>query len=146
MAQRDRELLAQFLGELEEVFVLVFKGGGRFLPEYLIGDLQEAWEPILANYRTAQDALEASGERLDAQLAERGLTGPQLQLKYNAFHRARELFWRPASRGRPPRRLLARLLTWADIILESLGFLPGIDAIKEAKDVLQAGNEELRGR
>jgi hypothetical protein len=24
--------------------------------------------------------------------------------------------------------------------------LPGIDAIKEAKDVLQAGNEELRGR
>jgi hypothetical protein len=144
MAQRDRELLAQFLGELEEVFMLIFARRSRFLPEYLIGDLEEAWEPILANYRTAQQALESSGEGLDRLLDERGLTGPQLQLKYNAFRRALQAFRARAFLGNPPRRLLARLLAWADVVLDSLGVLPGVDAIKEAKEVFEAGNEELR--
>jgi len=40
--------------------------------------------------------------------------------------------------------LLGRLLTWADILLDSLGVVPGVDAIKEAKEVIQAGNDELR--
>jgi hypothetical protein len=146
MAQRDRELLARFLGELEDVFMMVFEARSRFLPEYLIGDFEEAWEPILSNYRTAQDALESSGESLDSLLDERGLTGAQLRLKYNPFQRALRAFRARAFLGRPPRRLLGRLLGWADIILDSLGVLPGVDAIKEAKEVIEAGNDELRKR
>jgi hypothetical protein len=146
MAPRDRELLAQFLSEVEDVFMLVFEGRGRFLPEYLIGDLQEAWEPILSNFRTAQNALESSGESLDRLLDERGLTGPQLRLKYNPFQRALRTFRTRAFGPRVPRRLLGRLLGWADIILDSLGVVPGVDAIKEAKEVIEAGNDELRKR
>jgi hypothetical protein len=146
VAQHDRELLARFLGELEELFLLVYEERKRFLPEHLHGDLQEAWEPVIANYGTARDALETSGERLDGALAERGLTGPQLTLKYNAFARSLKAFRRSARGARAPRRLLARALRWADIILDSLGFLPGVDAIKEAKEVIEAGNDEIRFR
>jgi hypothetical protein len=79
-----------------------------------------------------------SGE-FEHELAGRGLRGPEFQAKVQGFQRFRALFWR----DRQP-RWLKKVLKWGDIILGSLAAaIPGGDAIKEFKETVEAGAEDM---
>jgi hypothetical protein len=88
-ATRDRERLNDFLDEFEKLLSWTVQHSRRLLPRDIADDLVPAWSELNPSFRTVRARLaQVSFE----ELAERGLTGSQLNLKLNAFERERQKF------------------------------------------------------
>jgi hypothetical protein len=108
--------------------------------------VHSAWRDLISQFERALSEL-ALGETLPDQLRDHGLVGPQLTLKIGFWRRqrqrARELWALMKSTARRiPSSIVHKLFDAAQIILESLSFVPGIDAIKEFKDTIESIADE----
>jgi hypothetical protein len=131
------ESLEEFLRELKKVLEDAALRGDGLVPVYLQTLLKEAWVEVGRHYIDVERAV-MSGE-YEHELAARGLRGPEFRVKSEGFRRHLWLF----RRQRQP-RWLKKLLEWADIILGSLAsIIPGGDAVKEFKEAVEAGAEEM---
>jgi len=101
-----------------------------------------AWHDLTSQFERALNEL-AIGETSSNQLRDHGLVGPQLTLKIGFWRRhrqrARELWALMKSTGRRIQSsIVHKLFDAAQIILGSMSFIPGIDAIKEFKDTIES--------
>ena len=114
-------------------------------PEMLPLLLETYYELVESVLRLSQTLLGDSGEGFDAQLAEVGLSGNGLQLKVRGFRRS---FVRALS-GVPGFRWIKKTFEWGNIILGSLGAVPGIglitEPIHELKIAIEAQGDEENG-
>jgi hypothetical protein len=139
----DRRALANFLSEVQVLLGDTVADPSTWFPTELHEPLQSAWEELKPSFDLAGRYLAEPPDAnlLEAELAHVGLTGGQLLLKRTGWERARDAF-----RERFTRRALRRALGWANIILGSLaGIIPGGDAIKEYKEVVEQAVEEAEG-
>jgi hypothetical protein len=129
--------LEDFLQELRSLLLDVLSEGEGLLPAFLLPLLREAWPEVAVSFGGLQQAV-ASGD-FEEQLIARGLRGVQFQPKVEGFRRHLWLF----RRHREP-RWLKKVLRWADVILGSLvAIIPGGDAVKEFKEAVEAGAEDM---
>jgi hypothetical protein len=129
--------LEDFLAELRRLLEEITYQGEGLLPAYLQPLLREAWPEIAVSFTDLEEAV-ASGE-YEQGLSSHGLRGAQFRLKVEGFRRYLFLF----RRRREP-RWLKKLLKWADVILGSLvAVIPGGDAVKEFKEAVEAGAEDM---
>lgn len=198
MAIEDRRALAQFVRDLQFVVQALvsngtnaFRGGERFqamsyvlenwtvertpftlLPGWLAEVAEPAWTEVREGLPALIESLTIEGNEgllFDQQLQTAGLTGPQLNLKLTAFHRAIANFTQDNVQSMvvvlplPPfvmprwieilqerggrlmwamRRLFWDILRWADIPLGTLASIhPGFEAFKELKEELELSQE-----
>lgn len=113
--------------------------------------IKGAWAEVTPCFTEMIEYLEGKRhlEKMDDQLESKGLTGVQLELKLKVFKLRREEFhkaWNDfidsseneRKNKRPSlKRILLKLLRIIDCIFDSLGFIPGADAAKEIKGVLE---------
>jgi hypothetical protein len=129
--------LEEFLADLRKLLEEVVNDGEGLVPPYLLPLLREAWPEVAGRYDGLQEAV-YSGE-FERQLVDRGLRGPQFQVKVEGFRRHLAVF----GRIRRP-KWLKNALKWADIILGSLAsIIPGGDAVQEFKESVEAGAEDM---
>ena len=159
MSEEDIARLTKFMSNIREDMDLLATNMDVIVPRQReLHDLvMQAWQEVLPRFEEASLYMVGEGrsEELQRQLRDHGLTGTQLILKlsvYEArraqFHRQWEQLKRKAreDRGRNRsvfarpsnymKRITARYLDIADRILDSLGFIPGTEAIKEVKGVM----------
>ena len=129
--------LHQFLQEFLQLLERVLQDKENLLPADLHRAFDEAWPEVRSRIRSTQSDLRTIG-RLKEDLPDAGLAGRQLHLKLEGFGRALE-----ALKGGWSRKLLKRVLKWADVILGSLAsVLPGSEFVKEYKEALEAALEK----
>ena len=93
-----------------------------------------------------QQLLGPSGQTYDAPLQQAQLTGRGRRMKVRGFRRALNSVLHAVRADRP--RWIRRALKWANIILGSLGAVPGVgalaDPIKELKEAVEAQADEAQ--
>lgn len=163
----DHAMLNQFAQRLGEVITFVIQHGETVFPPEVNSELQGA-RPIIAErlrgFTTQMKDLDEEGLQRFAAV---GLTGTELRLKLSGFnlwyarlHRTIEkrqepapfAFLRRAARsllGLMPGRdtilgMASGALRWANIIMGSIpkGVIPGAEAVKEVKEVVEKAIED----
>ena len=148
MAQEDRDKLIKFLDELEKrlndaVHWPKSKTSGKFRVRF-----EGAWDTVRKAFERLRAELSHRAEEvshdasygtpdptIDEKLASRGLVGEQLDLKLAGWHRVQS--WKIFA-WLFPRRWLAALLRWANVILGSLSSVfPPAEIIKEYKECIE---------
>jgi hypothetical protein len=145
----SRGLLREFLRQLKKLLQDLVDNPRPAIPGRHHESMTDAWHDVSVSFDTAINALQPA--TVTAELQPRGLTGPQLIFKISVFQHARDrlLDHGTAAYGQQKKRrwwaLFRRLFTGTlkagDVILDSLGLIPGIDAIKEFKGSVESGLE-----
>jgi len=158
MSEEDIGRLNSFIFDLQRDINFVVSRIDIIVPEQReLHDLvAQAWKDVLPRFDEIwlYIADESNLEQLRNQLEDRGLTGIQLMFKLSVYDARRNEFRRQweefeiASKDKKRRR---RFFTWrsyfmrwtinrlfdiGDVILDSLGFIPGIEAVKEIKGTI----------
>jgi len=138
VTQEARTQLTGFLDELKQLIDEIPKHPD-WTPYQLKEALEEARKSLDHDFERARQGLaQAGAATLDRQLSDAGLTKPQLDLKLSGFGRAVRRF-----RDAGGKVLFRRALRWANVILGSLaGIVPGVEAIKEYKESIEAATED----
>lgn len=159
MSKEDIGRLNGFISDTREDIDLVVSNLDILIPEQreLHGLVMRAWKDVRPRFE--EMSLYIVGEKklegLQKQLKGKGLTGVQLKLKLSVYEARRNEFqrgwdrlerasedkkeeWRVFMR-RPifMRRIIKRLFSIIDVILDSLGFIPGAEAAKEVKGTIE---------
>lgn len=151
--KEDRKKLEAFISNIEEDLTIVVSRGRDINPELesIYSLIQRAWEDVKPHFTEIKEYISGKQhlEKMEDHLRNRGLTGVQLELKLRVYNQRRQEFlkeWNdfvnaPQEEKKRRRgilgRILGKLLRIIDRILESLGFIPGTDAVKEIKGVLE---------
>jgi hypothetical protein len=111
-------------------------------PEMLSLLLEAYSELVDSVFGLAQTLLGQAGEQYDADLGRVGLTGAGLRVKVSGFRRGLSRL--------PGFRWIKKTFEWGNIILGSLGAIPGVgiitEPIHELKEAIEAqGDDENRG-
>lgn len=155
LPEEDREALSQFIYSVQQDLQLVTTNLTDISPEaeWIVSEVEAAWEAVLPHFEEIDAYLRGKRpfDGLDRLLENRGLTGAQLRLKLKLYGRRKEDFYgafsdfqaaspddkaekRPKVGGGG---LLGKLFKMINKVLESLGIVPGADAVKEFKGVLE---------
>jgi hypothetical protein len=159
MTKEDNGRLNKFISDAREDIDLVVSNLDVIIPEQreLHGLVRRAWKDVRPRFE--EMSLFIAGEKklngLQKQLKDKGLTGIQLRLKLSVYEARRNEFRRGwdrlerASEDRKEawnvfgrrfifmRRIIKRLFGIIDLILDSLGFIPGAEAAKEVKGAIE---------
>jgi len=151
----DKQSLAEFVKDLERLLYLVVemaRSMGLLLDEENDKLLREAWKEVrprfdeIVRYIQGEALLPKSSGELEGQLNDCGLVGAQLKLKLRIYYQRRGEFDRAVETLRTsPQpgflrrsfKALGRVLRPANRILESMGFVPGVHAVKEMKGIVE---------
>ena len=153
MPEQDISELIEFISQIQEDISKIVSNFHELVPEpeELHEQVRNAWEeltPIFDQIMSELDNFRDQADR-DRELQLRGLTGAQLQLKLSLYRRRREEFrdeldeFERANKDKKKRRrgflggIIQKLFGIINKILDSLGFLPGPDAVKEVKGVIE---------
>lgn len=154
--QDDIKKLIDFVSNTEKDIQLVIDNAEFLIPESqdLRTLVRGAWKdvkprfPEIIDYLQRKRRLPQHLRDIRVELEERGLIGAQLKLKYRVYTLYREEFlqeWRqfqeaPAEEKKRKaggvRGILGGFFDLLDDILDSLGVVPGSDAVKEIKHIL----------
>jgi len=153
MHEDDRAKLQEFVSSVYEDLNLVASKVDILVPESkeLHELLGRAWEDVSPRFQQIVEYLAGKRplEQLAEQLEERGLVGIQLELKLWVYRLRRNEFtsewgkFEEASKEEKKNKrgfiggIIQRLLRIIDRILDSLGFIPGTDAVKEVKGIIE---------
>ena len=133
-----RAELVAFLHDLQKVLGYAVEAWEQYAPTEDLDDVYGAWvelQPAFDEAHREIDNVEPDG------LQSVGLMGAQLRLKLNGFGRRLTRFWNDTGRG-----ALRSVLRWADVPLGSLATaIPGVDPIKEFKEIVERGIEDGPG-
>ena len=170
MAEEDRK---EIVSVVEETYALLGRALAANLPEDLPGARADVLEelstteidPLVTDVemigliRAAyaelgatvsqlnQQLLGTSGQQYDVPLQQAQLTGRGRRMKVRGFRRALNGVLNAVHADRP--KWIRRALKWANIILGSLGAVPGVgalaDPIKELKESVEAQADEDEG-
>ena len=132
----DRNELQIFLNEIQDLLERLLDRD-ELIPSDLRPYFVDAWPEVRDNLNLAKRSiLGVAQDRLRAV----GLTGAQLALKLFGFRRwFRRIDWMQILWSR---RAIKAALNWANIILGSLSFVPGVEPAKEFKDALERAIDE----
>jgi hypothetical protein len=114
--------------------------------EEMLGLLRTAYFDLVESVLLIQnELLGENGEIYDPRLRGVGLTGPGRTVKVRGFRRALER----VVQGVAGNRWVKKAFQWGNIILGSLGSIPGVgiaaDAVQELKDSIEAQGDEDQG-
>ena len=153
MDEQDIRHLNNFILGVQKDIDLVVSEIGIIIPEQEeMHDLvRRAWKDVSPRFGEVSEYIVGKKELkgLQEQLVDRGLTGIQLALKLSVYEARRNNFQKEWSRfveasqnekrkrGRFTRGIIRRLLRIIDRILDSLGFIPGVEAVKEIKGTIE---------
>lgn len=159
MSKEDIGRLNKFISDIRKDIDLVVSNLDIIIPEQreLHGLVRRAWKDV--HPRFEEMSLYIVGEKklegLQRQLKDKGLTGIQLKLKLSVYEARRNDFhlgWDRLERASEDkkeewrifrrrftfmRRIIKRLFSIIDLILDSLGFIPGAEAVKEVKGTIE---------
>lgn len=153
MGQEDIRRLDKFIFDVQKDINFVVSKIGIIIPEQKeLHDLvTQAWKDV--SPRFAEISLYIVGEKklegLQEQLEDKGLTGIQLTLKLSVYEARRNEFqqewgrFEEASEDEKKEKkgfiggIIKRLFGIIDRILDSLGFIPGAEAGKEVKGIIE---------
>jgi hypothetical protein len=152
-----RRLLREFLRQVEKLLKDLVENPRPAIPGRHHESMSAAWTEVQGNFNIAINALNPTDPgmiaTLEDELQSRGLTGPQLIFKLNVFRHALEnlLDHGTAKYGQEQRKkprwwarflgFFTRALKAADVILDSLKTVPGVEQIKEFKEAVESGAE-----
>lgn len=153
MDQEDIKRLDNFIFDVQKDIDFVVSKIGIIIPEQKgLHDLvRQAWNDVSPRFGEVSQYIVGKKELegLQEQLADRGLVGIQLALKLSVYEARRNRFRREwgkfeeasedekKKRGGFIRGIIRRLLSIIDRILDSLGFIPGAEAGKEVKGIIE---------
>jgi hypothetical protein len=143
--EEERVQIQAFLGQLHGVLKSAVADNPHWFPADYVGTttspgpLREAYVDCCEAFGKTQAELNTG--KHDEPLSERGLTGPQRRLKFTGWlrHLRRIYAWQ----GERPPAALRRALNWANVMLGSLGIIPGVDLIKEFTESTALALDEL---
>jgi hypothetical protein len=145
--------LREFLHDVQRLLRQIHDRPRRIIPGRHREAMDGAWESLQPKFEAAIAALSpGTTSNVVPTLRLRGLVGAELVFKLQVFGHARDRYLdhggpkKGRSRGRRWwsrwRRLLTPTLKAADVILGSLGSVfPGVEAIREYKETVEAGIE-----
>jgi hypothetical protein len=137
--EQERREIQAFLGQLHGLLRTALhplEDDPKWFPSTELQDqLNEAYLDCGAAFGQVQGELNSG--KFDKKLADRGLHGPQCRLKITAWLRNVRAFYK--TKGKGP---LLRALRWANVMLGSLGIVPGADLIKEFTESVVLALEE----
>lgn len=133
----DKDKLLKFLERLEEVLKHIAYSQWLLGRRIMRNKIFDAFQGVQETIAKLRGKIGDPSEELAERLKEAGLTGKQLDLKYQGFDKA----WR-AFNAWGGMRLLKKLLDWIDIIL---GSIPGAEAVKEFKEVCEKEMDSTDG-
>lgn len=132
----ERDDLRDFLDQVQRLIERILDQG-ELIPADLRHYFVDAWPDVKDNLDLARRSIMGvAQDRLRAA----GLTGAQLALKLFGFRRwSRRIDWMNLLWSR---RAVKGALNWANIILGSLSFVPGVEPAKEFKDAIERAVDE----
>jgi hypothetical protein len=159
MSEQEIGRLNNFIFNLQRDINLVVSRIDIIIPEQreLHELVTRAWRDVAPRFDEISLYIvdENKAEELQKQLRARGLTGIQLMFKLSVYNARRDEFrqqWEEFELASRDKKRRGRVFTWqsyfmrwtinrlfdiGDVILDSLGFIPGIDAVKEIKGTIE---------
>jgi hypothetical protein len=144
----DQSALQRFLDDVEQVLGALVESRDRLMPESLRDDALAAWQEGRETFSTVRSAVQTVARE---DLARAGLVGSQLRLKLRGFGERLRQFGEgffDFLRDRLPldviKRIIKKLLEWANIILGSLAsIIPPAEALQELKDGIKLAVDDF---
>ncbi len=133
----DKKTIVEILRFVAELLERLVKQPSKGMPDRERKSFEDAWHEVEFGLRKAIDEIDSIDSENNAlwhTLRERGLTGAQLRLKQQRLDNARQ-------QGKKT-GLWGRTLKLINSILGNLSVIPGIDAVKEFKEMVEDTLEE----
>jgi hypothetical protein len=135
----DKKTIIEILLFVGQLLDRLVKELPKRIPDNERQSFEIAWREVELRLREAISQIERIQSEENAlwrTLRERGLTGAQLQLKRERLDNARK------HTEKKRKGLWGRVLKLINSILGSLGVIPGIDQVKEFKEMIEDAQEE----
>ena len=161
MPEEDRKKLIEFVSNIGQDVGFVALHAVEINPELeqFLPQINKSWKIVEPRFERINEYLmekrplpDWAPMKMEDELEDRGLVGVQLELKLSVYQLLRRKFYNAleffigAARAKrkeweEKRNVLmgffSRFFGFANVILESLGFIPGTHAVKEFKGVLE---------